>query len=109
MYATLFALLQYNNKAIMCSTTAWKNPVHLKAWQVLSQNCQCRYSRSCPVFKKNCVAPDSNGTNLAPVHVNIGNAGASFSQCDPVPLCLLTRLTSVAMELLVSLATLLQI
>lgn len=45
----------------------------------------CRYSRSCPLYKKNCIAPDANGTNLAPVHVNIGNAGASFSWCVPLP------------------------
>ena len=34
--------------------------------------------RSCPAYRKNCVAP-VNGTNVAPVSVNIGNAGASFS------------------------------
>ena len=39
----------------------------------------CRYSRSCPLYKKTCIAPDANGTNQAPVHVNVGNAGASFS------------------------------
>lgn len=37
------------------------------------------YSRSCPVYKKQCQPPASDGSQTAPVHVNIGNAGASFS------------------------------
>jgi hypothetical protein len=54
------------------------------------------YSRSCPLYKRNCVEPDANGTNLAPVHVNIGNAGASFSW-DVIDPALLAQSAYVAM------------
>ena len=37
------------------------------------------YCRSCPVFKRQCIPAADDGSQRAPVHINIGNAGASFS------------------------------
>lgn len=48
------------------------------------------YSRSCPVYRRQCQPAASDGSQTAPVHVNIGNAGASFSW-DVVDPALLTQ------------------
>ncbi len=37
------------------------------------------YERTCPVYKKNCLQFDGNGTAWGPVHVVIGNAGYKLS------------------------------
>ena len=33
------------------------------------------YERSCPVFQKTCVPPKADGSQKAPLHVILGNAG----------------------------------
>ena len=48
------------------------------------------YTRSCPVYKKQCIPAAADGSQRAPVHLNIGNAGASFSW-DVVDPALLTQ------------------
>ena len=48
------------------------------------------YSRSCPVYRRQCQPTAADGSQTAPVHVNIGNAGASFSW-DVVDPALLTQ------------------
>lgn len=37
------------------------------------------YERTCPVYKKNCLHFDGNGTAWGPVHVVMGNAGYKLS------------------------------
>ena len=37
------------------------------------------YTRSCPVYKRQRIPAAADGSQRAPVHINIGNAGASFS------------------------------
>lgn len=48
------------------------------------------YTRSCPVYKRQCIPAAADGSQRAPVHLNIGNAGASFSW-DVVDPALLTQ------------------
>ncbi|KAL3138574.1 hypothetical protein ABBQ32_006345 [Trebouxia sp. C0010 RCD-2024] len=48
------------------------------------------YTRSCPVYKRQCIPAAADGSQRAPVHLNIGNAGASFSW-DVIDPALLTQ------------------
>lgn len=48
------------------------------------------YTRSCPVYKRQCISAAADGSQRAPVHLNIGNAGASFSW-DVIDPALLTQ------------------